>query len=86
MHLHAKKQGSGWIALVRSAPTDGGKVAAYKAQRRDDGTDRWIDVGMAMETALDVSDQESGKRFLFRVVAVNKAGDGEASNVVQAVL
>nr|VFJ93855.1 MAG: hypothetical protein BECKH772A_GA0070896_1006210 [Candidatus Kentron sp. H]VFK01111.1 MAG: hypothetical protein BECKH772C_GA0070978_1005810 [Candidatus Kentron sp. H] len=62
-----------------------GQVAAYKAQRREDGSDDWRDVGMAMETTLTLSEQENDKRFAYRVVAVNKAGEGEASNSVLAV-
>nr|VFJ45362.1 MAG: Fibronectin type III domain-containing protein [Candidatus Kentron sp. FM]VFJ58906.1 MAG: Fibronectin type III domain-containing protein [Candidatus Kentron sp. FM]VFK12050.1 MAG: Fibronectin type III domain-containing protein [Candidatus Kentron sp. FM] len=61
-------------------------MAAYKVQRREEGTQDWIDVGTAIETELTLSGQPSGKQFVFRVVAINKAGEGEPSNGVLAVL
>nr|VFK54766.1 MAG: Fibronectin type III domain-containing protein [Candidatus Kentron sp. TUN]VFK59626.1 MAG: Fibronectin type III domain-containing protein [Candidatus Kentron sp. TUN] len=59
---------------------DGGKVASYKIQRREEDSGTWVDVGVALELKITVSGQESGKRLVFRVVAINKAGDGTPSN------
>nr|VFK46377.1 MAG: Fibronectin type III domain-containing protein [Candidatus Kentron sp. TC] len=84
--LEAPRQGAGWIFLDWKAPNQGGKVAAYKVQRREEGTQDWIDVGTAIETELTLSGQPSGKQFVFRVVAINKAGEGEPSKGVLAVL
>ena len=39
-----------------------------------------------METEITLSGQPSGQRFEFHVLAMNKAGVGEASNGVLAVL
>lgn len=39
-----------------------------------------------MGLEITVSGQPSGKRLEFRVVAMNKAGEGEASNGVLAML
>nr|VFJ94290.1 MAG: Fibronectin type III domain-containing protein [Candidatus Kentron sp. H]VFJ94818.1 MAG: Fibronectin type III domain-containing protein [Candidatus Kentron sp. H]VFK01295.1 MAG: Fibronectin type III domain-containing protein [Candidatus Kentron sp. H] len=84
--LEAPRQGEGWITLDWKEPDDGGKVAAYKVQRREEGSETRVDVGTAIETEITLSGQPSGQRFEFRVVAINKAGEGEASNGVLAVL
>ena len=84
--LEAPRQGAGWIFLDWKAPDEGGKVAAYKIQRREEGTQDWIDVGTAIETEATVSGQPGGKQFVFQVVAINKAGVGAPSNGVLAVL
>jgi len=84
--LTSPNRGGGWIDLGWKAPIDGGKVAAYKVQRREEDSESWLDVGVTTETMIRVSGQPSGKRLEFRVVALNKAGDGEASNGVLAVL
>nr|VFJ73867.1 MAG: hypothetical protein BECKFW1821C_GA0114237_105514 [Candidatus Kentron sp. FW] len=39
-----------------------------------------------METEITLTGQPSGQRFEFHVAAINKAGEGEASNGVLAVL
>nr|VFK19371.1 MAG: hypothetical protein BECKLPF1236A_GA0070988_102224 [Candidatus Kentron sp. LPFa]VFK32931.1 MAG: hypothetical protein BECKLPF1236C_GA0070990_101864 [Candidatus Kentron sp. LPFa] len=49
------------------APDEGGKVAAYKVQRREEGSQDWIDVSTAIETELTLSGQPSDKQFVFRV-------------------
>ncbi|UCC29353.1 MAG: fibronectin type III domain-containing protein [Phycisphaerales bacterium] len=41
---------------------------------------------MAIERQTTLSGQERGKEWEYRVIAVNKAGEGEASNTVMAVL
>jgi len=53
-------------------------------QRREEGSDVWVDAGIAMETKITLSGQEGGKRFVYGVVAINKAGEDEASNSVLA--
>ena len=61
-------------------------MAAYRVQRRRrDGGD-WIDVGTSVETAVTLRDQEPGAELEYRVIAVNRAGQGPASNVVRVVL
>jgi len=84
--LEAPRQGEGWIFLDWKAPTDGGKVAAYKIQRRERPSGPWTDAGMAIESEITLSDQERGKEWEYRVIAVNKAGEGQPSNTVMAVL
>nr|VFJ97264.1 MAG: Fibronectin type III domain-containing protein [Candidatus Kentron sp. H]VFJ97759.1 MAG: Fibronectin type III domain-containing protein [Candidatus Kentron sp. H]VFK03091.1 MAG: Fibronectin type III domain-containing protein [Candidatus Kentron sp. H] len=85
LSLTSSSRGDDWITLDWKAPEHGGKVAAYKVQRREESSDRWLDVGTAMETAITLSGQEGGGRFVYRVVALNKAGEGEPSNSVLAV-
>jgi hypothetical protein len=79
-------EGEGWLVLDWKAPVDGGVVAAYTIQRRrrPDGT--WKDIATAVETEALVSSQERSQEFEYRVVAVNKSGEGQPSGVVTAVL
>jgi hypothetical protein len=39
-----------------------------------------------LETEITLNNQERGKEFEYRVVAVNKTGESGSSNVVEAVL
>lgn len=43
-------------------------------------------VGTALETEITLNNQERGKEWAYRVVAINKAGESEPSNTVEAVL
>lgn len=51
-----------------------------------DGGGDWADVGMAVDSEITLNGQEPGVEFEYRVIAVNKAGEGPASNIVRAVL
>jgi len=84
--LEAPREGEGWIYMDWKEPSDGGKVAAYKIERRERPEGPWADAGIAMESEVTLSDQERGKEWEYRVVAVNKAGEGMPSNTVMAVL
>ena len=84
--LEAPRQGDGWVFLDWKEPVDGGKVAAYKIERRQRPSGPWTDVGMAIESEITLSNQERGKEWEYRVIAVNKAGEGTPSNTVMAVL
>nr|VFJ93096.1 MAG: Fibronectin type III domain-containing protein [Candidatus Kentron sp. H]VFJ93840.1 MAG: Fibronectin type III domain-containing protein [Candidatus Kentron sp. H]VFK00497.1 MAG: Fibronectin type III domain-containing protein [Candidatus Kentron sp. H] len=84
--LTSPDRGEGWIELQWKAPTDGGKVAAYRVQRREPGQDAWEKIDTALETEARIEEQESGKKFEFCVVAMNKAGDGPISNEITAML
>nr|VFJ55866.1 MAG: hypothetical protein BECKFW1821A_GA0114235_10574 [Candidatus Kentron sp. FW] len=48
--LESPRRGAGWIFLDWKASDEGGKVAAYKVQRREEGSEGWIDVGTPIET------------------------------------
>nr|VFJ43391.1 MAG: hypothetical protein BECKDK2373B_GA0170837_100551 [Candidatus Kentron sp. DK]VFJ58675.1 MAG: hypothetical protein BECKDK2373C_GA0170839_10677 [Candidatus Kentron sp. DK] len=88
LSLRVVRQGDGRITLAWKAPGNGGAVAAYQVQRleRLAANGSWIGAGMAMGTETTLENQERGKEFEFRTVAVNKAGEGEPSNTVMAVL
>ena len=60
-------------------------VAADKVLRRRRPDGPWTDSGMAVESEITLTNQECGKGWEYRVVAVNKAGEGEPSNTVMAV-
>nr|VFK19837.1 MAG: Fibronectin type III domain-containing protein [Candidatus Kentron sp. LFY] len=79
-------QGDGSIALDWKRPDEGGKAAAYKIQRREGDSETWTDAGLAMGQETTLSNQPRGIRLEFHVVAVNKAGEGEPSNGVLAML
>lgn len=84
--LEAPREGEGWIYLDWKQPVDGGTVASYNIERRERPEGPWQTVSLAMTTETTLHDQDRGKEFEYRVSAVNKAGEGEASNTVMAVL
>jgi len=84
--LEAPREGEGWVFLDWKEPVDGGAVAAYKIQRRLRPDGPWSDAGMAIDSEITLTNQERGKEWEYRVLAVNKAGEGEPSNTVMAVL
>ena len=73
------------VTLSWRDPVDGGEVAAYRVQRRTVGGE-WLDVGTAVTSEVTLNNQDSGVEFEYQVIAVNKTGDGPASNIVRAVL
>ena len=79
-------EGEDWVQLDWKRPSAGGLVTAYKIQRRKRDGGSWREAGMAVETETLLSDQESGVEFEYRVLAVNKLGEGPQSNIVRAVL
>ena len=85
-HLTVVEQGEGSVSLHWKAPNSGGKPSAYKVLRRERPAGPWLDVATAVVCGADLTGQERGKEFEFRVVAVNKAGEGEPSNTVLVVL
>jgi hypothetical protein len=86
MSLKAVEQGDDWVGLKWKAPVDGGKAAAYKIQRDEKDDGKWVDVGTAVVTEAKLTDQPLLVDIRYRVVAVNKAGEGPASNTVKLVL
>ena len=84
--LEAPQQGEGWIYLDWKAPIDGGAVAAYKVQRRLRPDGAWSDVATALESEITLTDQTRGSEWEYRIVAINKTGEGVPSNTVMAVL
>ena len=84
--LEAPKQGDGWVFLDWKAPADGGRVSAYKVQRRQRPEGAWQDVATAIETESTLVDQPKGKELEYRIIAINKSGEGSPSNTVMVVL
>lgn len=85
--LEILRQGAGWLTLDWKKPADGGAPASYKIERRElteNGT--WTLAGISVDTEVTLNDQKHGKEWEYRVIAVNKAGDGEPGNTVTAVL
>jgi hypothetical protein len=84
--LEVARSGKGWVFLDWKPPLEGGDVAAYKVQvaHPEDGV--WKDVGMSIETQLMLNDQERGVDLQYHVIAVNRVGQGGASNIVRVVL
>ena len=77
-------------------PAEGGRVNAYKVQRRERPEGAWQEVGTAIETESTLVDQPKGielepvcvrlRTGRYRVIAINKSGEGSPSNTVMAVL
>lgn len=85
--LEAPKQGAGWVFLDWKKPADGGAVSAYKVMRRERSAGPWEDVATAVTSEGTLAEQPRGKEFEYRIVAVNKAGEGEpSSNTAMVVL
>lgn len=78
-------QGDAWVRVDWKEPSEGGKVAAYKVQRSEDGGS-FADAATVTESEAALFDQPTGKRLTYQVVAINKAGEGMASNTVSLVL
>jgi hypothetical protein len=86
--LEVLEQGAGWLTLDWKKPADGGAAASYRIEQRDltEGGGAWKLAGMAVDTEITLNNQTRGKEFEYRVIAVNKAGDGGPSNTVTALL
>jgi len=84
--LEAPKQGAGWVFLDWKASAEGGKPKAYKIQRRLRSGGSWQDVATAIITEATLVDQPEKTELEYHVIAVNKAGEGPPSNVVEVVL
>jgi len=84
--LEAKRQGPGWVYLDWKEPVDGGAVAAYRVEGRKKMGGEWALVSMTIDSQVVLADQERGVDLDFQVVAVNRAGKGEPSNIISAIL
>ncbi len=84
--LEAPRQGEGWVFLDWKAPIDGGAPSAYRVMRRERPAGPWEDVATAVITEATLVDQTRNTEFEYRIIAINKAGEGEASNTVMVVM
>ncbi|MBA7506223.1 hypothetical protein ES706_04904 [subsurface metagenome] len=84
--LEAPRQGEGWVFLDWKKPTVGGSVSAYKVMRRERPAGLWAETATAVISEATLVEQPRGKELEYRIIAVNKAGDGEPSNTAMVVL
>ena len=87
--LESPKQGGaggGWVFLDWKAPADGGKPNAYEIQRRNRPAGSWGTVATAILTEATLVNQPKGTELEYRIIAINKVGEGQASNTVMVVL
>ncbi|MCX5636451.1 MAG: fibronectin type III domain-containing protein [Planctomycetota bacterium] len=63
-----------------------GRVIAYKIKRHQRPEGAWQDVATAIETESTLVDQPLKTQLEYRVIAINKSGEGQASNTVMVVL
>ncbi|MCK5225913.1 MAG: fibronectin type III domain-containing protein [Planctomycetes bacterium] len=84
--LEAPRQGNGWVFLDWKAPIDGGAPNAYKVTRRERPDGTWAEVATAVISEATLVEQPKGKELEYRIIAINKAGDGSPSNTAMVVL
>jgi hypothetical protein len=85
LSLEVSTQGEASLTLSWQAPIDGGKVIAYRVVRRiEEGADE--DVATAVKPEASLTDQPQRQKLAFKVIAINKAGEGSPSNTVEVVL
>jgi hypothetical protein len=84
--LTITSQGETSLTLEWKKPMDGGTVATYKLEARERPNGAWGIISIAMESQAELTNQERGKDWEYRVIAINKAGEGIPSNTVAAVL
>jgi len=84
--LEAPRQGDGWVFLDWKAPIDGGAPAAFRVMRRERPAGAWEDVATAVITEATLVEQPKTKELEYRIIAINKAGEGEPSNTEMVVL
>ena len=70
--------------MIGKCPLDGGKPKVYKVQRRSDGN--WADVATAILTEATLVEQPERTELEYRVITMDKAGEGEPSDTVMVVL
>ncbi len=84
--LQALGQGDNWVFLSWKQPAEGGRVNAYKVQCRLLSDGKWKDINMAIDPKITLMEQPQGQKLEYRIVAVNRSGEGMPSNTVSVVL
>jgi len=81
------RQEGGEVDMRWEEPVTGGDTASYRVEKREftEGG-QWKIAEMSVTTSITLTEQERGKEMEYRVIAVNKAGEGAASNSVMVVL
>ena len=78
-------EGDTWVAIRWKAPLNGGPVAAYRIERKENAGD-WQDAGISMVTEARFSDLPRGVELNYRVLPLNRAGIGQPSATITVVL
>ncbi len=78
-------EGDTWLILRWNPPVDGGPAGVYQIQRKQ-AAGAWEDAAISTTTEHLLNNQPRGVELSYRVFAVNKAGTGQPSGVVTAVL
>lgn len=84
--LEVKSQGRGWVYLDWKSPSEGGTVSAYRVLSRTTGETEWKELELCFESMTVLTDQPKGVDIEYHVIAMNKAGEGPASNLITVVL
>jgi hypothetical protein len=84
--LEVSQEGLSWLVLSWKQPVEGGAIASYKIERRERAEGDWMLVDVALDTEIRLENQERGKEWEYRIIAINKAGKSAPSNIVMAVL
>ncbi|CAN5496954.1 hypothetical protein BH10ACI1_BH10ACI1_19860 [soil metagenome] len=74
-------QGDGWMRTDWKEPIDGGEVASYIVRRSEDGVN-FVDAATVTASDAVLFNQPTGKKLIYMVVAINRAGEGLPSNTV----
>jgi hypothetical protein len=78
-------QGDGWLQIDWKEPIGGGKVASYIVERSEDGV-TFVEAKTETVSESILLNQPKGKKLIYQVVGINKAGKGMASNTVNLML
>jgi len=84
--LEVRREGPGWVCLDWKKPDEGGVVATYQVQRYDPDKGEWETLELCFDTLTVLTEQERRVDLIYRVVTINKTGEGLASNTVTVVL
>ena len=79
-NLELPRQGQGWVFLDWKKPAEGGAVASYKIERRQRPSGNWALLSVALESESMLTGQDASIDWEYRVIAINKAGEGPPSN------
>jgi hypothetical protein len=88
-NLTAIWQGDHEVSLVWDKPKSGGKVAAYILQRQifEEGLwSNWHMVQFFYDNAATITNQPTGVKMRYQIIASNDAGQSNPSNMISVVL
>lgn len=86
LHLTAHLPGEGRLELTWAKPIDGGKPSAYRICRRQRPDGLWLDAAVAVATSAVLPAQPRSVELEYRLIAINRTGQGPPSNTVVVVL